>query len=88
MQKYTIHGARMTDHEEAHIELAQALALPPHYGANLDALWDVLGDLQGEIILTDAAKLINALEIYGCKLIQTFYEAAQKNPNLYFHLAE
>lgn len=88
MQKYTIHGARMTDREEAHIEIAQALQLPPHYGQNLDALWDVLGDIQGEIILKDAARMINALEIYGCKMIQTMFEAAHKNPNLIFHLAE
>ena len=88
MQKYTVHGARMTDREEAHIELAQALSLPPHYGKNLDALWDALGDMQGEIILQDAAKLINALEVYGCKLIQTMFESAAKNPNLIFHLAE
>ena len=88
MQKYTIYGARMTDREEAHIELAQSLQLPAHYGKNLDALWDVLGDMQGEIILKDAAKLINSLEVYGCKLIQTMFEAADKNPNLIFHLAE
>ena len=88
MQKYTVYGARMTDREEAHIELQQSLQLPGHYGRNLDALWDVLGDMQGEIILKDAAKLINALEVYGCKLIQTMFEAAAKNPNLIFHLAE
>ena len=88
MQKYTIHGARMTDREEAHIEIAQALQLPPHYGKNLDALWDVLGDIQGEIILKAAARMINALEIYGCKMIQTMFEASHKNPNLIFHLAE
>jgi len=88
MQKYTIHGARMTDREEAHIEIAQALQLPPHYGKNLDALWDVLGDIQGEIILKDAARMINALEIYGCKMIQTMFEASHKNPKLIFHLAE
>ena len=88
MQKFTVYGARMTDREEAHIELMQSLQLPGHYGRNLDALWDMLGDMQGEIILKDAAKLLNALESYGCKLIQTMFEAADKNPNLIFHLAE
>ena len=88
MQKYTVYGARMTDREEAHIELAQSLQLPAYYGKNLDALWDALGDMQGEIILKDAAKLLNSLEVYGCKLIQTMFEAADKNPNLIFHLAE
>ena len=88
MQKYTVNGSRMTDRDEAHIELMQSLNLPAHYGKNLDALWDALGDMQGEIILKDAAKLINALEVYGCRLIQTMFEAADKNPNLVFHLAE
>ena len=43
-------AARMTDKASSHAYLKAALALPDHYGANLDALYDCLTDLsEGEI---------------------------------------
>lgn len=36
---------------ELYAALAGALALPPWFGANLDALWDCLADLPGPTVL-------------------------------------
>ena len=41
-----IDGRRMTTRADAHAELARALDFPDWYGANLDALYDVLTDLE------------------------------------------
>lgn len=84
MTNYTINGAAMTDREQAHDELARALEFPEYYGRNLDALWDLATEVVGDVTLENAAEMLNSLEGYGCKLLETLYEAAQKNPNMSF----
>ena len=84
MNATVINGARMTDRAAAHAELARALKLPPHYGANLDALWDEISCMRGDVTLVHPAVLLNSLGIYGCKLLQTLYEAAAENPGFHF----
>jgi hypothetical protein len=45
---YLVHrldGWAWRDPADAHAGLAEALSFPPHYGANLDALSDALGDV-------------------------------------------
>ena len=84
MNATVINGARMTDRAAAHAELARALKLPPHYGANLDALWDEISCMRGDVTLVHPAVLLNSLGVYGCKLLQTLYEAAAENPDFHF----
>ena len=84
MNATVINGARMTDRAAAHAELARALKLPPHYGANLDALWDEISCMRGDVTLVHPAALLNSLGVYGCKLLQTLYEAAAENPGFHF----
>lgn len=84
MNATVINGARMTDRAAAHAELARALKLPPHYGANLDALWDEISCMRGDVTLVHPAALLNSLGVYGCKLLQTLYEAAAENPDFHF----
>lgn len=84
MNATVINGARMTDRAAAHAELARALKLPPHYGANLDALWDEISCMRGDVTLVHPAVLLNSLGVYGCKLLQTLYEAAAENPGFHF----
>lgn len=86
MERYMINGANMRTREDAHAEIARALQLPAHYGRNLDALWDVLGGMGGEIVLLHGAELLNALQGYGCKLLETLYDAAEENPKLSFRI--
>jgi len=82
MNKYILNGERMRSRAGAHDEIALALSLPAHYGRNLDALWDVASTLEGEILLAGAPAMLNSLGAYGCKLLQTLFEAAEENPRL------
>ena len=85
MNAYLIEGTNMRDRDSAHAELARALHLSPHYGANLDALWDEVSCLRADVTLAHPAAMLNSLGVYGCKLLQTLYEAAEENPDFRFH---
>jgi len=57
-RRASIEGAGLRSLAEAYRALAAALALPPHFGANLDALWESLSaDMAGpvELVWNDAA---------------------------------
>ena len=84
MNAHVIDGASMPDRAAAHAELSRALQLPPHYGANLDALWDEISCMRADVTLIHPAAMLNALGVYGCKLLQTLYEAAAENPDFHF----
>lgn len=71
----------------AHDEIARALEFPPHYGRNLDALWDLLTTIEARVTLENPAPMLNALEAYGCKLLSAFFEAAQENAGLQFRVS-
>ena len=88
MHKCTIDGAAMLSRESAHAELKRALELPEYYGANLDALWDCASTCDAELTLIHPASMLNALKVYGCKLIQTLCEAADNNPKFSFTVEE
>ena len=84
MNAYLIDGTNMRDRDSAHAELARAMKFPPHYGVNLDALWDEVSCLRADVVLLHPAAMLNALGAYGCKLLQTLYEAAEENPDFHF----
>ena len=57
----------------AYDALARDLALPAHFGRNLDALWDCLtGDVAGPfaIVVEDAGALEKSLGAQGTKLLE------------------
>lgn len=78
MKQYILNGASMATREAAHDEIVRALPLPEYYGRNLDALWDELGCLQGEILLANAASITG----YGAEILTLLREAAEENPRL------
>ena len=80
----TIRGENMTTPAQAHAEIARALRLPEYYGGNLDALWDEVSCMRADVTLVHPAAMLNALGSYGCKLLQTLYEAAEENPDFHF----
>lgn len=84
----TIRGENMTTPAQAHAEIARALRLPEYYGGNLDALWDELCAIRADLVLESPAPMLNALGPYGCKLLQTLYEAAGENPDFQFRIAQ
>ena len=83
-----IDGAAMTSRADAHAELARALKFPDYYGNNLDALWDIVSATDAELTLIRPAPMLNALGVYGCKLLQTLFEAAEENPGFVFSVEE
>ena len=88
MYKCTIDGAAMLSRETAHAELKRALDLPEFYGANLDALWDCVSTYDAELTLVHPAPMLEALKVYGCKLLQTLYDAAESNPRFSFRVED
>lgn len=83
---FILDGKAMTDRTATHDHLVGQLHLPGYYGRNLDALYDVLMELAGEIVLEDPAAVTGQLGRYGEALLATMQEAAEKNPNLSFTL--
>ena len=86
MQNYILHGERMTSRESAHAEIAGVLGFPPHYGNNLDALWDMISAMDAQVILRNPAPMLNALGVYGCRLLQTFFEATKRHAGFSFRV--
>ena len=88
MRKVKLNGKKMDTREHAHRHLQKQLRLPAYYGANLDALWDLLGTC-GEAIqvtLVNRGDMISALGDYGEKLIQVFKDAERGNDRLRFRI--
>ena len=77
-------GRVMTDRVAAHSHLAERLELPTWYGRNLDALYDVLTEIdeETEIVLTEPAAVAEQMGKYGEALLATLQEAAEENPRL------
>ena len=88
MERCIIRGENMTTRNQAHGEIARALRLPEYYGGNLDALWDELSAIRAELTLENPVPMLNALGVYGCKLLQTLFEAAGENPDFQFRIAQ
>src|SRR5262249_45675796 len=70
--------------DEVYDILARDLALPGHFGRNLDALYDALtGDVPGpiEIVVEDAAALEAALGGKGAALLKVLRDAGRARPD-------
>jgi len=76
--KYTLNGQNMVGRDAAYDEIARALPLPAYFGRNLDALWDVVSCMEGEIECINAA----AVSGYEEKILSLLQEAAEENPRL------
>ena len=75
--QYILNGAALTEWEAAHDELMRALPLPEYYGRNLDALWDAVSCMDGEILMENAAA-----GGYTEQILSLLQEAAEENPRL------
>ena len=76
--KYILNGLNMTDREAAYDEIVRTLPLPPYFGRNLDALWDVVNCMEGEIELINSS----AISGYAEKILSLLQEAAEENSQL------
>lgn len=70
------------DRQQLHAYLAAALELPASYGANLDALYDLLTEAGPTQIRLEQAQALTEAEGYGARLVDTFIEATRDNPGL------
>lgn len=84
MDTIILNGANMTTREDAHAEIQREMGFPDYYGANLDALWDMLSSAPADIVLRNPAPMLNALGRYGCKLLETFFDAAAEDEDFHF----
>ena len=62
---------------QLHNHLKQQLCLPDYYGSNLDALYDVIGCYDEEVIFE-----ITGTSAYGEKLVKTLADAAEQNSRI------
>ena len=86
MEFIIIDGARMTSVEQTHQYLERTLRLPPHYGRNLDALYDCLTDLGSSVylILINGRQMDEALGEYAARLRRVILDAANLPYSLHF----
>ena len=80
---YRIDCRELTSRTAAHDCFARVFALPAFYGRNLDALYDVLTELQPcTLLLEHTGCLYDTLGPYAEKLLGVFRDAARENPNI------
>ena len=72
---YILDGAMMDSKANAHRHMAEAMGFPAYYGANLDALYDCVTDLTGEIRLYHTAVMRRSLQAYGEKILRVLKDA-------------
>lgn len=84
--EYRIDGSKMHTRQDAHEEIARVMQFPEYYGKNLDALWDMLTSTSGTAVIEGVSGMLNALGGYGCRLLKTFYDAAEENSRFDFRV--
>ena len=84
MKKITLDLAHMQSVPALHNYLRSVLALPVYYGANLDALYDCLTELDAATELVVPAVIADEAHLgwYGEQLLQVLQDAAEENEAL------
>lgn len=84
METVVIDGEKMLNRRAAHDHLTEQLALPDYYGRNLDALYDMLSEREGQtqLVVRHCNTLLSWLGDYGKALCQTLEDAERANPGL------
>ena len=77
---YELNGLAFTDKEMSFSYLREIFDLPEYTGHNLDALWDVLLDLEAsDILIYNAREILNQLDDYGLALLNLFGDLHQES---------
>lgn len=86
MRQYIIDGNNFSEVESFYKEVSQVFSLPDYFGNNLDALYDVLSDIEGpiEVIWKNSQK--SKIDFSKSKDRPTFFvqvaSTLQEVPNL------
>lgn len=86
MDTIILNGENMTTRETAHAEIKREMQFPDFYGENLDALWDLISCDEYDVVLINVAAMLKGLGGYGCKMLKTFYDAVEENPDFHFRI--
>ena len=81
-------GALISSRKDFYDQISAGLNFPEYFGRNLDALYDLLCEADASVTLLHAEALRESLGAYAERVIKTFRDAAEKNPNFTFALAE
>ncbi len=84
MKVVTVDRNQLKTPEMAHAHLAELLSFPSYYGANLDALYDVLTDIQEDTCIRVPRLIIakTCLGQYGERMVEVLSAAELENKHL------
>lgn len=90
MEIIILDGRRMLTFDDLHDYLKKTMRLPSHYGRNLDALADCLGELGSNVtvILNNASEMNSGLGVYGDKLLRVFRDMSSEPGAFNFVISE
>ncbi len=88
MKTIVLDGKEMLTRHQLHEYIARRLCFPEHYGNNLDALHDCLGEIAEPtlLVLYNADAMTEALGHYGTLLLKVLSLSSKENPNIRFEI--
>ena len=86
MESKVLYLDRFDDKKKLHRYIASVLDFPKYYGANLDALYEVLTDMTGDIYIDII--LSNRDNYYALRLLDVFMDAAKVNSHIIINLGD
>lgn len=86
MKRYIVRGSRLESKQSSYEYLADVFDAPSIFGHNLDALWDLLTELEdADIEVDEAREIVKNMGSYGLKLLDVFGDL-QKTNNCRIHI--
>ncbi|HLS54359.1 MAG TPA: barstar family protein [Tissierellaceae bacterium] len=84
MKLIVLNGRRIHSKEEFHKEIKDKFDFPSYYGANLDALWDMLTTINHHttIRLINHKLLVEKLGPYGEKILDLLQDLVGENKKI------
>lgn len=81
MRVLTINGKYMKSKEAMYIHLTRVFSFPSYFGNNLDALWDLLNEVDEPTVIEfkNVDLALENLEDYGKRLLQVFKRLEEQN---------
>lgn len=80
MKDYILDGYFFKNKTDSHKYLKEVFSFPDYYGENLDALWDLLNDLDDcRICINNHEKIVENLGEYGKAILEIFNDLKSEN---------
>lgn len=88
MRKIELDARRLREREAAQAYLQETFGFPDGYGRNLDALYDMLGEINAARIVFYNAAALDERYGYARRVLRVCEDAARENPGLTVTVAE